>query len=196
VSGRLSDFPAAQSAAAGRAVQCRLKRRGFVHQIHLGGIRRVAARTTPAPPAYSVAKGLNETRLFPVNRNPGNNIRIGGSPIDIPEPDEHPLIGWWSADEIAAAAAVMDKLDLSAETDPEAAQTLGIVKKWLQQAGGPRRPRAGDRGVPRMTTTCRAARASSRMSRLSLSYPARGRVYLIDESLTKTSPFIGEAARR
>jgi hypothetical protein len=27
----------------------------------------------------------------------------------------------------------MNKLDLAAETDPEGAEMLGIVKKWLQQ---------------------------------------------------------------
>jgi len=60
---------------------------------------------------------------------------FGTDPVPLPDRDENPLIGWWSPEECAAAAAAFRDLDLAtAEADSELRESLEQVREWVQQA--------------------------------------------------------------
>ena len=62
-----------------------------------------------------------------------STLVYGGSPIHIPEPDDYPCIGCWSADNVAAALKAFESLDTSA-LDPGIAETLAQMHGWLKEA--------------------------------------------------------------
>jgi hypothetical protein len=57
----------------------------------------------------------------------------GGSPVPIPEPDDYPFIGTWTAAELALAKSAFESADLT-DIDPEMALTLQQVRDWVQAA--------------------------------------------------------------
>ena len=60
---------------------------------------------------------------------------FGTDPVPLPDRDENPLIGWWSPEECAAAAAAFRNVDLvTAEADAEMRESLEQVLEWVQQA--------------------------------------------------------------
>ena len=58
---------------------------------------------------------------------------FGGSPVPIPEPDDYPGIGEWSASEVPAALAALRSLDLTG-VDEEMAETFAQIRGWLEEA--------------------------------------------------------------
>ena len=62
-----------------------------------------------------------------------NGLVYGGSPVSIPEPDDYPFIGSWSAAELAAAKTAFDNADLT-DVDPEMAETLQQMRRWVEAA--------------------------------------------------------------
>lgn len=61
------------------------------------------------------------------------DLVFGGSPVPIPEPDDCPCIGRWSASQVTEALAVLRSLDGS-DLDPEMAQTFDSIRAWLEAA--------------------------------------------------------------
>jgi hypothetical protein len=63
-----------------------------------------------------------------------------GPLIDIPEPDDFPGLGWWNADEIAAARQVLGALDLkrldaqAASVVREQADAIEDIRSWIEVA--------------------------------------------------------------
>jgi hypothetical protein len=62
-----------------------------------------------------------------------NGLVYGGSPVPIPEPDDYPFIGKWTAAELAAAKAAFEAADLT-DVDPEMAETLQQMRDWVEAA--------------------------------------------------------------
>jgi hypothetical protein len=59
----------------------------------------------------------------------------GGSPVPIPEPDDYPFIGAWTAAQIAAAKTAFDNADL-ADVEPDLSETLELIRGWVEAATG------------------------------------------------------------
>jgi hypothetical protein len=58
------------------------------------------------------------------------NLAFRGSPVPIPEPDDFPGIGYFTPEEVPAAAAALDAADLG--TMPEdVRKSVGQVRDWL-----------------------------------------------------------------
>jgi hypothetical protein len=63
-----------------------------------------------------------------------------GALIEIPDPDTYPGLGWWTADEIAAAVPVLDRLDLekmaakTAEKVKPVADAFFAIRAWITLA--------------------------------------------------------------
>jgi hypothetical protein len=65
-----------------------------------------------------------------------------GPMIDIPRPDDWPALGWWTADEVAAAATVFDALDFGTpdrktkKVVQRVADAIGDIRSWIAVAAG------------------------------------------------------------
>jgi hypothetical protein len=73
---------------------------------------------------------LLERKGIPVRLNA---LLYGGSPVPIPEPDDYPFIGKWTAAELAAAKSAFESADLT-DVDPEMAETLQQMRDWVEAA--------------------------------------------------------------
>jgi hypothetical protein len=62
-----------------------------------------------------------------------STLVYGGSPIQIPQPDDYPFIGSWPVREIASALSVLERIDKNA-LDPEMAETFGQLEGWMTAA--------------------------------------------------------------
>ncbi len=73
---------------------------------------------------------LLESKGVPVRLN---TLVFGGSPIPIPEPDDAPFIGEWSASDVPPALAAFRSLNLIG-VDDEMAETFAQIRGWLDEA--------------------------------------------------------------
>jgi hypothetical protein len=62
-----------------------------------------------------------------------NELVFGGSPVPIPEPDDYPSIGKWTAAELAAARVAFEATDLT-DVEPDMAETLQQIRDWVAVA--------------------------------------------------------------
>jgi hypothetical protein len=70
-----------------------------------------------------------------------NNLLYRGALIALPQPDDFPGLGWWTADEVAQAATVFQTLDLQQLDETTAKQVLKVsdaieaIRSWVDVAG-------------------------------------------------------------
>lgn len=62
-----------------------------------------------------------------------NGLVYHGSPVPIPEPDDYPFIGQWTAAQVAAAVPAFRAADLS-DLDAEMAETIRQMCAWAEAA--------------------------------------------------------------
>jgi hypothetical protein len=75
--------------------------------------------------------GVLESKGLPMTLNA---LVYGGSPVEIPEPDDYPFIGKWDASKVPAALASFRAADLSDVEDDEIAETITQMRQWLEAA--------------------------------------------------------------
>jgi hypothetical protein len=61
------------------------------------------------------------------------NLIFGGSPLEIPEPDDYPFIGSWPPSVIPAALGAIRGVDLES-LNYEMAETIAQLRAWLEAA--------------------------------------------------------------
>jgi hypothetical protein len=62
-----------------------------------------------------------------------NRLVYADSPVEIPEPDDYPFIGEWTAAEVAGAVAAFQTADLT-DVDEEMAETIEQMRGWVEVA--------------------------------------------------------------
>jgi hypothetical protein len=62
-----------------------------------------------------------------------SDLMFGKIPLEIPEPDDYPCIGSWSAGVIAGALVPLRRIGGNPE-DPEMAETIGQLRDWIEAA--------------------------------------------------------------
>ena len=62
------------------------------------------------------------------------NSVFRGSPVPIPDPDDGPAIGHWTADEAAGVAAALRAAAPVPSTDRGLVDTMALVRAWTEAA--------------------------------------------------------------